>query len=93
MLVQILAENAVKHGIATMVNGGLLSITGSIDGDTCSIVVANPARSRVPPGATDSDSERRTRLDRLVGPSSSIELAERTVLSRRQSRCLQENHR
>ncbi len=78
MLVQILAENAVKHGIATMVNGGLLSITGFIDGDTCSIVVANPGTLKGAAGGNGLGLlNARTRLDRLVGPSSSIELAEK----------------
>ena len=77
MLVQILVENAVKHGISTAVGGGELSIVGVIDGDRCRIVVSNPGSLRGSPGGTGLGLRNaRMRLERLVGSNAGIDISE-----------------
>jgi len=77
MLVQILVENAVKYGIAAEVGGGELSIVGTIDGDYCRIAISNPGKLKPSRGSTGLGLRNaRMRLDSLVGPSASIDLAE-----------------
>lgn len=43
LLLQPLIENAVRHGIASMVDGGRVSVTATMDEDALRIVVTNPA--------------------------------------------------
>lgn len=42
LLLQPLVENAVRHGIATLVEGGAVGVTVGIRGDRVEIVVSNP---------------------------------------------------
>jgi two-component system, LytTR family, sensor histidine kinase AlgZ len=42
LLVQPLVENAIKHGIATLTEGGEIALTGQRDRDTIRIVIENP---------------------------------------------------
>jgi two-component system sensor histidine kinase AlgZ len=54
LLLQPLVENAVRHGIATLIDGGAVQITAQRSGETVVIVVDNPrdpeARSRAGTG-------------------------------------------
>jgi len=43
LLLQPLVENAVRHGIASMVDGGTISINASADNGALRIVIENPA--------------------------------------------------
>ena len=49
LLLQPLVENAVKHGIASRLDGGTLTIVTKRFGDRVSIVVENPADADAPP--------------------------------------------
>jgi two-component system, LytTR family, sensor histidine kinase AlgZ len=51
LLLQPLVENAVTHGVAHVVDGGLVAIRTSVAGPTLKIVVENPC---------DADRPRRT---------------------------------
>ncbi|MBV9156887.1 MAG: histidine kinase [Acidobacteriaceae bacterium] len=42
LLVQPLVENAIKHGIATLVDGGEISMTGRRSADGVRVVIENP---------------------------------------------------
>jgi two-component system, LytTR family, sensor histidine kinase AlgZ len=42
LLVQPLVENAIKHGIATLTDGGEIALTGQRDRDSIRIVIENP---------------------------------------------------
>ncbi|MBV8809880.1 MAG: histidine kinase [Acidobacteriaceae bacterium] len=42
LLVQPLVENAIKHGIATLVDGGEIALTGRRNGQNLRVVVENP---------------------------------------------------
>ena len=52
LLVQTLAENAVKHGVARRRDGGEVSVTASLAGDRLTVRVTNPA-----PAAASGPSE------------------------------------
>jgi hypothetical protein len=43
LLLQPLVENAVRHGIASMVDGGTISITASVNNGALRILIENPA--------------------------------------------------
>jgi len=43
LLLQPLVENAVRHGVASMVEGGTIDITATLDGELLRIRVENPA--------------------------------------------------
>jgi LytS/YehU family sensor histidine kinase len=47
MLVQTLVENAVKHGIADLPNGGVVRVRAEIDGRRMTISVANTGTMRI----------------------------------------------
>jgi LytS/YehU family sensor histidine kinase len=47
MLLQALVENAIKHGIAPLVEGGRLEIAAQVMADALVIRVANPCRPGV----------------------------------------------
>jgi hypothetical protein len=42
LIVQPLVENAVRHGIATLIDGGCISLSASVVGQRAVVVVANP---------------------------------------------------
>ncbi len=48
LLLQPLVENAVKHGIASRIDGGTLTLVTKRNGDRVSIVVENPADEAAP---------------------------------------------
>ncbi len=48
LLVQPLVENAIKHGIATMVDGGQISMTGHRSRDAMRLVIENPFDPEAP---------------------------------------------
>ncbi len=52
MLLQLLVENAIKHGIARTAGGGVVDIRIGRDGDKLNIAVDNPGQWK--PGSTDS---------------------------------------
>jgi hypothetical protein len=77
MLLQTLAENAVKHGIATIVYGGTLGISGRIENGACVIEVTNPGTLAAKTSGTGLGlSNARMRLSRLLGEDSSLNLVE-----------------
>jgi two-component system sensor histidine kinase AlgZ len=43
LLLQPLVENAVRHGVASMVDGGTIDIVGTLENHTLRIVIDNPA--------------------------------------------------
>jgi two-component system sensor histidine kinase AlgZ len=49
MLVQSLVENAIKHGIAELPDGGTLRIAARVDGSTLHLQVDNPRPAKPPP--------------------------------------------
>ena len=52
LLLQPLVENAVRHGIATLIEGGVVQITADRTGDRVAIIVGNPRdpEAKVRPG-------------------------------------------
>ena len=51
LLVQTLAENAVKHGVARRRDGGEVAVTATVRGDRLSVRVTNPASVSASPSA------------------------------------------
>ncbi|MFG6430053.1 sensor histidine kinase [Roseateles sp. LYH14W] len=54
MLLQLLVENAIKHGIACTAGGGVVDIRIARAGDKLQIAVDNPGQWKPEPGAPDS---------------------------------------
>lgn len=75
MLVQTLVENAVKHGIACVVNGGVLSMSGCVEKGRCVLRISNPGHLG---GATSGMGmglrNTRMRLARLLGEGASLNM-------------------
>lgn len=77
MLLQILVENAIKHGIEETAGGGDLLIRAHVEGDSLRVEVENPGTLNGP----DGDSTRiglanaRERLRILYGERASLQLA------------------
>jgi hypothetical protein len=77
MLVQTLVENAVKHGIATVVHGGELSIYGRVANGQCTLAITNPGKLGSPATGTGLGLHNaRMRLGSLIGADASLKLAE-----------------
>lgn len=78
MLLQTLVENAIKHGIAHLPEGGEIAIASREDGDTVFVTVENTGR--LGPSPTRSTrvglANLRERLRVLHGPAAMLELAE-----------------
>lgn len=77
-LLQPLIENAVKHGIAGLVEGGTVRLEARIDGERLAIAVANPSdpdRPR-PQGTATGLANVRGRLLTLFGPESRFDVEE-----------------
>ena len=76
MLLQTLVENAVKHGIATLPNGGDLLIRAAIDGDSLRVEVENTGSLSGPkPGSTGVGlGNTRERLRILYGDCAHLDL-------------------
>jgi len=71
MLLQLLVENAIKHGIARTPGGGVVDIRIARDGDTLQIAVDNPGQWKPQPDAPTSTglglAHLRERLSRAGG--------------------------
>jgi two-component system sensor histidine kinase AlgZ len=86
MLVQTLVENAVRHGISQLPDGGVLCIRGSVESDSLVIEVQNTGRLQSPNGDGThtglSNAQQRLRL--LCGSEARLELTEKddTVAAR-----------
>lgn len=76
MMLQTLVENAIKHGIAELPDGGLLRISASTAGRALLLEVENPRPEprarRTPEGIGISNA--RKRLNLLFGPEATLEL-------------------
>ncbi|ATC64190.1 hypothetical protein CMV30_09610 [Nibricoccus aquaticus] len=76
-LVQMLVENAVKHGIAVREAGGVVEISAEVRGELLHVRVSNPGRIAV---STDSTglglTNVRTRLRHLFGPEAGVTLTQ-----------------
>jgi len=78
MLLQTLVENAIKHGLAHLPEGGEIAIASREDGDAVVVTVENTGRLRPSPaGSTRVGlANLRERLRVLHGPAATLELAE-----------------
>ena len=80
MMIQMLIENAIKHGISLVKGGGVLSLEINKQADFIFIQVCNPGSLK--PSSTSSTSTNiglhniRKRLQLLYGSSASLELSE-----------------
>jgi Histidine kinase len=76
MLLQTVVENAIKHGIAELPDGGVLRIRAALVGDVLNIEVSNPRPERLPdstqPGVGLKNAAERLRL--LFGQRGSLTL-------------------
>ena len=79
LLLQPLAENAVKHGLAPLEEGGSVAVRATRDGDALTITVADTGRglaaapSTMAEGGIGLENVRR-RLDRLYGGAGALSL-------------------
>ena len=86
LLVQTLAENAVKHGVARRRDGGTVAVTARLDDGRLVVRVSNPApaaASAPPVGTGTGLANARERLALLFGPRAHLRLtadADRTVV-------------
>lgn len=77
MILQTLVENAIKHGIGTMVKGGILEISGNIENNRLVIAITNP-------GSIDNKNDgtglgltnARMRLQRMIGSDARLDISE-----------------
>ena len=77
MIIQLLVENAAKHGISNLKNGGRISLKISKGNDELSIQVANTGELRISKNSTQLGLNNiRQRLKLLYGEQSSFELQE-----------------
>jgi signal transduction histidine kinase len=79
MLLQLLVENAIKHGIARTPGGGVVDIRIARDGDALQIAVDNPGQWTPQPDATTSTGlglvHLRERLKRAGGAGADCRIA------------------
>lgn len=77
LVLQPLAENAIRHGVAQRREGGTVTVVAYRDGDQLTIEVRNPLPSE-PPGASDGQGigvrTTRARLTRLYGGAGRLSL-------------------
>ena len=76
MLVQGLVENALKHGIAQLPQGGELLLRVAREGDSLRVEVGNTGRLRTEPGSGIGLRNARERLQLLYGERASVDLRE-----------------
>ena len=77
MLLQMLVENAVKHGVATSEFGGEVAVSARRDGDGVRLVVTNPGRVSVNGGTRIGLANARGRLALIYGGRAALTLVER----------------
>jgi two-component sensor histidine kinase len=77
MILQTLVENAIKHGIGTMVKGGILEIKGDVEGNRLIISITNPGRIDNKNNGTGLGlSNARMRLQRMIGQDARLDIRE-----------------
>jgi two-component sensor histidine kinase len=74
MCLQVLVENAVKHGIANTKNGGIITITANAEEDDLLITVINYSRSPLVNGTGIGLSNLKQRLALMFGEAASFTL-------------------
>ena len=77
MLLQMLVENAVKHGVATSEFGGEVAVSARRDADSVRLMVTNPGRVSVNGGTRIGLANARGRLKLIYGERAALTLAER----------------
>ncbi len=79
MLLQMLVENAIKHGVEDLPSGGDLFIRAGLEGDALRIEVENDGRLSAPPADSTQIglANARERLRILYGELASLQLAAR----------------
>lgn len=77
LLIQPLVENAVKHGIAMMAEGGEIAMCGRRDGDWLRFTIANPFDPEAPSAGRNGLGLRniRERLEARYGGAARMEIA------------------
>jgi LytS/YehU family sensor histidine kinase len=75
LVIQPLVENAIKHGIATLVSGGSVSIAARCAGDTMKIVIENDFDPEAPAGEKSGFgiANVRNRLEARYGGAASLD--------------------
>ena len=79
LLTQPIIENALKHGIAHLLEGGTLRITGTSEGDLIVLAITNPVDHDRPPSAMGTRiglANVRGRLDLLYGERARLDVEE-----------------
>ncbi|AOW21766.1 sensor histidine kinase [Urechidicola croceus] len=77
MIIQMLIENAIKHGIATLKNGGTIVLSTNVDDDNLNIKVTNSGTLKQSNGTTQLGLENiKQRLLLLYGTKASFNLKE-----------------
>ena len=82
LMIQTLVENAIKHGISNLPEGGKLEVNCSVSNDTLHIRVTNPGTLGVSeqPGTGFGLKNSRQRLELLYGSLASLEIREHNGL-------------
>ncbi len=79
LMVQTLVENAVKHGIARLAQGGVVAITARVEASMLRLEITNPGQLKPDPASTGVGlANARARLRLLFGPVASLTLRETT---------------
>jgi hypothetical protein len=79
LVLQPLVENAIRHGIAHLVDGGVLRLQAKLCGDRLALAIENPCDPQRPRGARSGvglDNVRR-RLSAIFGAEATVEITER----------------
>ena len=76
MLVQMLVENAVKHGVAQLPAGGELLLRVAREGETLRVEVGNTGRLKIEQGSGIGLTNARERLRLLYGERARVDLSE-----------------
>jgi LytS/YehU family sensor histidine kinase len=77
LMIQPLVENAIKHGVATLVEGGLVSIRAHCQADTLRVVVENSFDPEAPPADKSGFgiANVRRRLQTRYGSAATLDIA------------------